>query len=315
MGSTGTSPKRSGEAETQNQHHRIANPEAPATQEAAQAVVNPNRTAFNQVDRVEQLLAQLEAKSATLIPYGYWNQSQAPSKTSNNWAIAAVLGCIWLSSLALAVAYFADRHSSQVAERDVHTTPLVISPPSDQQDQKTAESVNRLTKALANSSNRLNHIEAVVQKSNLDLQQVKTEVGSERTKTITQQPKAIPVEINNAAMATASSLVKANQNTAVTLVADQAAALAPKSSFNTPSVPASTKPTYQVLSVKPTDTAIPHKAADGTIDYWLVARGVFKDLYKVQPIAIAAEGVVIYSLEDGKNYTLTRQGEWRNAEW
>jgi hypothetical protein len=264
---------------------------------------------------VEQLLAQIEAKSAALVPYGYWNGPQAPAKTSNNWAIAAVLGCIWLSSLALAVAYFADGHSSQVAERDAYNTPLVISPPSDQQDQKTVESVNRLTKALVNSSNRLNYIEAVVQKSNLDLQQLKTEAGSERTKTITRQPNALPVEISNASVASASTLVKANQNAEVTLVANQAAASAPKSSLETPSVPAPPKPTYQILSVKPTDTAIPHKAVDGTIDYWLVARGVFKELYKVKPIAIAAEGVVIYSLDDGKNYTLTRQGEWRNAEW
>lgn len=315
MGSMGISPKRSGEAETRNQHQIIANPEAPATKETAQAVLNPNSAAFNQVDRVEQLLAQLEAKSSALVPYGYWNRPQAPAKTSNNWAIAAVLGCIWLSSLALAVGYFSDRHSLQVAERDVHTTPLVIAPPSDQQDQKTAESVSRLTKALVNSSDRLDRIEAVVQKSNLDLQQLKTKADSERTKTITRQPNVVPVEMNNAAMASASTLAKANQNAVVPLVANQAAASAPKSSLDTSSVAAPPKQTYPVLSVKPTDAAIPHKAADGTIDYWLVARGVFKELYKVQPIAIAAEGVVIYSLEDGKNYLLTRQGEWRNAEW
>lgn len=315
MGSMGISPKRSWEPETKEQHHIImANPEAPAPKETAQAFLNHNSAAFNQVDRVEQLLAQLEAKSAALVPYGYWNQPQTPAKTSNNWAIAAVLGSIWLSSLALAVAYFSNGHSSQVAERDVHTTRFVISPPSDPQDQKTAESVNRLTNALANSSNRLNQIEAVVQKSNLDLQQLKTKADSERTKTITRQPNALPVEINDAAMASASTLVKANQPV-VTPVANQAAALAPNSSLSTPSVLAPPKQAYSVLSVKPTDAAIPHKAADGTIDYWLVARGVFKDLYKVQPIAIAAEGVVIYSLEDGKNYLLTRQGEWRNAEW
>jgi hypothetical protein len=315
MGSTGTSPKRGEEADAQNQLHIVANPETPATQETAQAALNANR-AFDQVDPMEQLLAQLEAKSVALVPFGHWNQPQAQAKKSNNWIIAAVLGGIWLSSLALAVAYFSYKYSLQVAERGVPTTPRIISSPSDQQDQKTAESVNQLTKALVNSSNRLNQIEAVLQKSNLDLQQLKTKVGSEGTKTEHGQPEAAPVEINNPATNSTGTLGEADQNgAAVTLVANEATAPGPKPALKAPNVQAPPKTTYQVLSVKPTDTAIPHKAGDGTIDYWLVTRGVFKELCRVQPIAIAADGVVIHNLGDGKSYTLTPQGEWRNAEW
>jgi hypothetical protein len=310
MGSMGTSPKLSGYAEAQKQLNTVANPETPAAQETAQAALTPN-SAFIQVDRVEQLLAQLEAKSLALVPYGHWNPPQAQAKRSNNWVIAAVLGCIWLSSLALAVAYFSYRHPSQIAERDLSATPFVVSSPSDQQDQKTSESVNQLTKALLNSSNRLNQIEAVLQKSNLDLQQLKAKVGSKQSETVSRHPETVPVEIN----AANTSARIASRNTAVTMVANEATALPPKPSLNPASVQAPPKTTYEILSVKPTDTAIPHKTDDGTIDYWLVARGVFKELSRVQPIAITAEGVVIHNLGDGKNYTLTRQGEWRNAEW
>jgi len=312
MGSIGTSPKRSAGVEAQNQLHILADPSTPADQETPEAVSNHNNA--TRMDRVEQLLAQLETKPVALVPNGYWNQAQAQPNRSNQWAIAAVLACIWLSSLALAIAYFSYKHSSQVADRDVLTTPLVIAPPSDQQVQKTTESVSQLTKALLNSSIRLNHMEAVLQKSNLDLQRLKTKVSSEETKTIIRQPEAVPVAINNAA-ASDSTLGKAKQDAAVTLALNQVAASALKPSLSAPSVAGPPKATYQVLSVKPTDAAIPHKAADGTIDYWLVAHGAFKDLHKVQPIAIAADGIVVHSLEDGKNYTLTRQGDWRKAEW
>lgn len=315
MGSMGTSPKRNGDADAQNRLYVVANPETPATQETARAVIDRNNTVLEQVDRVEQLMTQLEAKSVALVPYGYWNEPQTQAKRSNTWVIAAVLGFIWLSSLALAVAYFSYRHSSQVAERELPSTPTVISSPSDQQDRKTAESVDQLTEALVSSSNRLNRIEAILEKSNLDLQQLKTKVGSEGTNTVTRQSEAAPVEINNAATTSASTFGKANQNAAAALAANEATALALKPALNALNAPAPPKATYQVLSVKPTDAAVPHKADDGTIDYWLVAHGAFKELAKVQPIAISADGVVIHNLEDGKNYTLTRQGEWRNAEW
>ena len=40
-----------------------------------------------------------------------------------------------------------------------------------------------------------------------------------------------------------------------------------------------------------------------------------KELVRVQPIAVVADGIVIHNLDHGKNYTLSRHGEWQNVEW
>jgi hypothetical protein len=70
---------------------------------------------------------------------------------------------------------------------------------------------------------------------------------------------------------------------------------------------------HRVLDIKPTDSAVPHKGDDGTLDYWLVPRGAEKVQTKVLPIGTSPEGVVVHNLEDGKDYTLTPSGEWRNG--
>lgn len=312
MGSIGISPKRSG-AEAKDALQRVGNPETPATEHQA---ADANHTALNQVDRVEQLIAKLETQSLALVPYGYWNQSQPQVKRSSEWLIAALLGCLWLSSLALAVVYLSSRHSSQVSERDVPTRPRVISAASDQQDLKTSESVNNLTEALENSSSRLDRIEAALQRSDQDFLQLKTRVGREATKPISRETEAVPLESKReAANSLLAPIGKSNQNSPAAPVANQAAAPAPSPLPSAPSVQALPNTTAPVLSIKPTDSAIPHKSDDGSIDYWLVARGAFKELARVQPIAVVADGVVIHNLDDGKDYRLSRQGEWQNVEW
>ncbi len=70
---------------------------------------------------------------------------------------------------------------------------------------------------------------------------------------------------------------------------------------------------HKVLDLKPTESAIAHKGADGTVDYWLVARGADTPPSKVLPIGTSADGVLIHNLEDGKDYTITPAGEWRSG--
>jgi len=280
----------------------MADPEIPSTSGAVQRVAHSNKAVTsNELNRVERLLAQVEAKSVALVPYGYWNQPQAQTTKSNTWAIATVLGGIWLSSLALVIVNLSYKHSSQIAESGVTTTPLVIHSPSDLQDQKTTESVGDLAKALVSSSHRLNRIEVTLEKSHQDLQQLEKRRNAEAMKMVPPKPEAISAEIKKIAVTAASSHP------------DATATGAPPSKSALDDASAETP--YRVLSIKPTDAAIPHKAADGTITYWLVARGAFMELARVQPIAVTADGVVIHNLEDGKNYTLTRQGDWRDAEW
>ena len=312
MGSIAAAPKLNGQPEGEKQLPISPTPEATATRPTSQANVNPNSTAANQVDRVEQLLAQLEAKSVALVPYGYWNQAQTQENRSSNWIIVTVLGCLWLLSLALVFAYSTYRHSPRVTERNVSTTPLVISPPFDQQDQKTVPSANNLTKALRESSKRLNHIEAALQKSNQDLQQLRTKVGSEvKSRATTLQPETLPVDSNQAATISAITRGKTKQNATLPSDANQTDAFASRPTPDMPNTPTAPVTTSQGLLVRPTDTAVPHRAADGTIEFWLVTRGASPKLHRVQPIAITKGGIVIYCLEDGKKYTLTRQGDWR----
>jgi hypothetical protein len=70
---------------------------------------------------------------------------------------------------------------------------------------------------------------------------------------------------------------------------------------------------HKVLEIKPSESAVPHKSDDGTIDYWLVPRGAEQVQTKVLPVGTSPEGVVVHNLEDGKDYTLTPSGEWRTS--
>jgi hypothetical protein len=229
---------------------------------------------------VEQLLAQLEARSMALVPYVYRSASEAPAKKGNMWLVAAGLLCLWLSTLLLGVAYISYKRTTPVVERITSAAPLVIPSVPEQPEQNAANSVDHLAKALAASSERLNQIEAALEKSNRDMQHLATKVTS-------GQAKTTPATTETSGSATPQVAAPVADNLL-------------------------TKPPYPVMELKPTDAATPHRTADGSIDYWLVARSADKEPAKVLPVATSADGVVIYNLEDGKNYTLTPQGEWRN---
>jgi hypothetical protein len=333
MYSIGTAQKRSEEPGEKKELHVAANLETtsmPERMQPAAVANNPLSKELTCINRIEHLLEHLEANSTALVPYGYWNQLQPQAKKSNNWLIATMLGCIWLSTLALAIAYLSYRHSSQIAGIGVVASPSAIPSSPDPLYQQNVGSVDHLVRALVNSSDRLNNIEAAQKMSNQHLQQLIRKMNTEETRTVTTPPlrPRTQTKADSAAVTrfddTAIRLRRSRTETKVSSETVTASSPAipvetgvpdSESPLEDPSMKTLPKAPYRVLSIKPTDGAISHKAADGTIDYWLVPRGVFKELSKVVPIDVAADGVVVHNLADGKNYTLTRQGEWRDAEW
>jgi hypothetical protein len=276
----GTAPSRT-DNEGHKQLHVVSNPEAPPSPETGRADALSNAgLPLDDVTRVERLLTQLEARSMALVPYGYGGLREVAPKKPNTAMIAAILVAIWLSTLVLAIVYIGSNRSAQVVER-APVAPLVIPSVADPQEQKVANSVDHLAKALVSSSDRLNQIEAAMEKSNRDLQHLTTtRAPVERSKPVST-PAAASAETATQPLNTGDVVLPKNW--------------------------------HKVLEVKPTDSAMPHKGADGNVDYWIVLRGADRTPTKVLPIGASAEGVVVHNLEDGKDYTLTPAGEWRSG--
>jgi hypothetical protein len=276
MSTIAAAPSRTNEKE--NPNHKplrfLADADGPVLQEEPAAAPIPP---LDDVARMERLLSQLEARSMALVPYGYGALRELPARKANHTLLAVVLVAIWLSTVVLAIAYIRYNRPGSVADRGVSGAPLVIPSDADPQEQKVASSVDHLAKALVSSSERMNELQAAMERSNRDLQRMAVKVGD--------RPKG------------AANGIKAAGADGLPAVGAE-------------DVP---KNWHKILEIKPTETAVPHKGDDGTIDYWLVPRGAEQVQTKVLPIGTSAEGVVIHNLEDGKDYTLTPSGEWRSG--
>jgi hypothetical protein len=290
MSSFATAPSRTPDQDPQNgeqQLHLLVDPEeeAPALDapRVEPTVTNGSQISsqsLDEVTRVERLLSQLEARSLALVPYNYGTLREVHPRKTNSGLIAGTLVAIWLSTMILGVAYIRYMHIG--TGRAAATAPLIIPPPdADPQDQKVASSVDHLAKALVSSSERMNELQASMERSNRDLQRIATKVNN------SGQTKAVPGAAQNDAEDAAPSGTAAD-------------AKLPNN-------------WHRVLELKPTDAATPHKAADGSIDYWLVPNSSGAAPSKVLPIGTSPDGVVVHNLEDGKDYTLTPSGEWRNG--
>jgi len=283
MSSFATAPTRAPEKEAQKtkQLSLLSQQEAPPEQDAAAAEASPPQTS-DEVTRVERLLAQLEARSMALVPYGYGALREVPAKRPNTGLIAGILVAIWLSILVLGIAYIRYNRIAPPVDRAASpATPLIIPSSADAVDQKMASSVDHLAKALVSSSERLNELQAAMERSNRDMQRMATKVNDHPKPASSPVPKMDASEIATPSGSAAELTLPKNW--------------------------------HRVLDVKPTDSAIPHKGDDGTLDYWLVPRGIDKTQTKVLPIGTSPEGVVVHNLEDGRDYTLTPSGEWRNG--
>jgi hypothetical protein len=284
MSSIATAPSRNSEKDLhQNkQLHYLADPEPPVTADPSPAESPAAKTVpLDDVTRVERLITQLEARSMALVPYNYANLRDAPAPKANRALLASSLVAIWLSTLVFAVAYMRFANQPPLMAERAPASPLIIPTAPDPQEQKVASSVDHLAKALVSSSERLNQIEAAMERSNRDLQRMSTKVANEKYRPVPSSPKPAAMEA--------------------------AAAPSEPAAGNLP------KNWHRVIDLKPNDMAVPHRTADGSIDYWLVPRGTDKPQAKVLTIGTSVEGVVVHNLEDGKDYTLTPSGEWRNG--
>jgi hypothetical protein len=250
--------------------------ETPPAQAPVVAAGNGSQT-IEEVQRVERLLAQLEARSMALVPYGYGNLREVPTpRRSNTPLLAGTLVAVWLTTMILGVAYIRYvGHSPFSTEREAAAPTVTIAPDPAPVAQKNSDSVDRLAQALVSSSERMNQLQAAVEKSNRDLQKMATKVNADHP--------------------AASSTTDAPENTS------------PVTAGTLP------KNWHKVLDVKPTESAVAHKGADGVVDYWIIPRGVDTPPSKVLPIGTSADGVIIHNLDDGKDYTITPTGDWRNS--
>ncbi len=81
-------------------------PQTETQQAQAPAVAANSAQTLEEVQRVERLLAQLEARSMALVPYGYGNLREVPApRRSNTPLLAGVLVAVWLTTMILGVAY------------------------------------------------------------------------------------------------------------------------------------------------------------------------------------------------------------------
>jgi hypothetical protein len=287
MSSFATAEARTPDKEPSNgkQLHLLVNPDdAPEAQapSRAEAPLN-NPPNLDEINRVERLLSNLEARSMALVPYGYGTLREIAPQKSNTALIAGVIVAIWLTTMVLAVSYMRYiGHSPFSSDRaPAAPPPMVIAPDADSQDRKVAASVDHLAEALVSSSQRMNQLQEAVEKSNRDLRQIATKVNIEHA------------DLPSTADAT-------NQTAESTAAVSSPGVTLPKN-------------WHKVLDVKPTESAIAHKGVDGKTDYWLVPRGADIPAAKVLPIGISANGVVVHNLDDGKDYTVTPAGDWLNG--
>lgn len=257
--------------------------DAPQRADAASAQTQT----LDEVDRVERLISQLEARSMALVPYGYGNLREVPQSKSKTGLIAGVIAGLWVTTLVLALGYmryvghlpFAAERAAPVAAAAPPS--VVIAPDPDPQEQKVAASVDHLARALVSSSERMTELQVAMEKSNRDLQKLATKVNAERPGVAAPAQSTDQVQVPIASGTGGPATLPKNW--------------------------------HRVLDLKPSENSVPHKGADGNTDYWLVPRGLEATMNKVLPIGNSADGVVIHSLEDGKDYTVTPTGEWKNG--
>jgi len=226
--------------------------------------------------RVEKLVGQLEARSLALVKYRYVEPPQRTRPPSNHIVIISALVAVWLSTLALAVAFvFLSDHVQQKASGQGSLSgKRIISPL--RPEQKLTIPVGQLLKSLAPSLRGLKRLEAAGE--------------------LSKHPKQIQGPTTPIPQPPTSSLIGSPD--------------AATASITSPVEPSSSDPSV-IRQIRPCDMAQPHQAVDGTVDYWVLPRGPDgNSATKVISVGKASNGVVVSDLEDGKYYTVTPAGAW-----
>jgi len=246
--------------------------------------------------RVQRLISQLEAASVALVPYDYGVVRQAPPRRTNSVLIGGILVSVWIVTMVVGVAYIRSSADGGAQPGPIQqsaaalTVPVPASPVDVPKAPAVVGYVDHLAKEQDSSVERLKRVEAMLAKFTKEKQRV---VAGNKS---VERPK-----------------IEAEPVRASVVVAAAAAMPMPDQDPPIARPPARQK-FDQVLDIQPSQTAVPHKSAMGTIDYWLVPRGNPSEKVKALPIGTNADGVLVYNIDDGREYTLTAAGEWKSAE-
>lgn len=226
------------------------------------------------VDRVEKLLAQLEARSMAMVPYacGLHVPQIRPAAQLNKALIAGTLISLWLSTLVAAVTLFrVTKYGPQMVEQDPVATLRVIPKAHEVQQPTSAVQASPMS-TLSRSLNRL----------------------ADRTEHANKDLLRTTANVNGVS----EILPRSKINLVVRSV---------------PLTMTTARPRFwdPLLDVKPTESAIAHRSAEGAIDYWVLPHGpFFSDPTKVLPLGRSPNGVYVRNLDDGRNYRVTPSGDW-----
>jgi len=338
MSSTGAVSTRGVDPTGQEQFQKIAS-DVSAAATAERASATNGTLSLDTAVRVERLLGQLEVQSMALALYRKATPEDRPSKPSIGVLIGTLVA-LSLTILALAVLYIvSEARSTQLVEGVPTPQSLVIPSVPDHSAGRAAELFDQLTRELIGISSRIGHVETELQKSNYDFSHTRARPNA-------KLPAATRSEGATHAETTAPAVAPSVASIAIPATTRLTFGIAPLVPTSAPAVPATAhaileapsvpfpstaavqppvtasvpkgpviKNQYEVLKTRPTLAAKEHKDVFGNIDYWTVPRPGQQGTVNVVPIDLSADGVVVRNLEDGKNYTLTPQGEWRKAEW
>jgi len=244
--------------------------------------------------RLERLILQLEStavalesSSVALVPFHHYRLgSEVSKRTSKPLVIGSTLVISWLGVTALSVAYF--RHSADVVpatQHAVYPTSQIVSASLESTERAPAHPSKAIINAAGSSSVQLK-----------PAQTAPTLTAKEPAQFVTPKRQPTP------------SAVQAQ-------IAATPAVVLPLPDPDPPiAQPMGSANWHQIISMKPCATATAHHTAEGELDYWFVPRNGEKSaMSKVLSVGTNAEGVIVHNIDDGKDYTLTSAGEWKNG--
>jgi hypothetical protein len=257
--------------------------------------LNPTVTArLSESARLERLILQLESiavalesPSVAVVPYQHYRLGSEVSKRSSKpFIIGGTLIASWLGVTALSVAYF--RHSADVMpamQHAAHSASHGVSAPVESAERAPVQSGKALTNTAGFSSAHLNRAQTA-------------------PKLIAKEPAQFVTPKRQPTPFVAQAQIAAPQTVVLPLPDPDPPISQPVGSANW----------HQIINMKPCATAVAHHTAEGELDYWLVPRNGEKfSMAKVLSVGTNAEGVMVHNIDDGKDYTLTAAGEWKNG--
>jgi hypothetical protein len=228
-----------------------------------------------QLDRIRRLIVQLEAQPTASVLSDCHRLDITPGPR-NKALLVLALTAVWLSALSLALAWIPlTGNASQTVEQISLHTQRLIPFPHESQNRNGFTLVGQRARASATSSVRLDRT-----KKSTNLRGDDPRRGQERVMPQSTSAKGKSPKLQSTSVAASEAVGRSEASD-------------------------------PLRDTKPTESAVAHTAPNGTIDYWMLPHGpFFSDPARVVPIGRSPNGVYVHNLEDGRNYRLTRSGDW-----